>query len=312
MDIFRDSEIAKLKGTAVIIPPATAPRLAPAPPRINSCREANCCGNQSIDFREKYLVVFGKISSNNDLTTTLLQIVPKVNFPHSRKSTVVLFFPPQVWTSFTFHCISLCLVYCAATPTVTKLPTITKASKHGLGSVFQPELILPRQISHFQFLETYLSSFPIRRRSNTDFSCAKHNAFWVRRLSSIITKYFKDVLALTAWDLCVSLTLKSLVAAQLSSPQMRGRSVRSPSPALPWEAVACSSRSGDGFWTTSQHVSPKNHDHLLLHCQTISCHPWRDTPAHPCCCQDKEIIVWEVNHEQRWHLYLVVFSFMHL
>lgn len=172
MDIFRDSEIAKPEGTAVIIPPDTVPWLAAVPPRINSCRESNCCGNKSIDFREKNLVVFGKILCNNDLTTTFLQIVPRVNFPHSRKSTA-FFFP--VWTSFNFHWMLLYLVYYTAAPAVTKLPSITKASKDGLGSVVQPELIVPRQITHFQFLETCLSSFPIRRRSNTDFSCAKCN-----------------------------------------------------------------------------------------------------------------------------------------
>lgn len=42
-----------------------------------------------------------------------------------------------------------------AAPAVTKLPSITKTSVDGL--VVQPELIIPRKITHFQFLETYLS-----------------------------------------------------------------------------------------------------------------------------------------------------------
>lgn len=150
MDIFRDSEIAKLEGTAAIIPPDTVPWLAAALPHVNSCREANLCG-KSIDFREKNLVVFGKTSCNNDSTTTLLQVVPRVNFPQSRKSTA-FFFP--VWTSFRFHWILLYLVYYIAAPTVTNLPSFTKASKDGLGSVVQPDLIVLRQVTHFQFLET--------------------------------------------------------------------------------------------------------------------------------------------------------------
>lgn len=152
---------------------------------------------------------------------------------------------------------STTLVYYIAAPTVTKLPSFTKASKDGLGSVVQPDLIVLRQITHFQFLETYLSSFLIRRRSNTDFSCAKCNTFWVRRLSSIITKYFKDVLALTAWDLRMSVILKSLAITRLSSPQITRWCVRSPSPCSSVGRGGLQQWSVSSFWTTYQHTCPQ-------------------------------------------------------
>lgn len=91
----------------------------------------------------------------------------------------LLFVFLPVWTSFSFHWIFLYLVDYTTEPAVTKSPSTMKASKDGLGSVVLPELIAPRQITYSQFLETYLSFFPIRRRSNTDFSCAKYNIFWV-------------------------------------------------------------------------------------------------------------------------------------
>lgn len=173
------------------------------------------------------------------------KLFPELIFLTPEKNTA--FFPP-VWNSFSFY---------TAAPAVTKLPSVTKESKDGLGSVIQSGLTVPWQITHFQILGTNISSFPIRRRSNTDYSSAKCKTFWVERLSSIITKYFKDILALIVWDFCMSVILKSLVIIQLSSPEITGGCMRSPSPcssAVPgglqqWSVVS--------FCAISQHACPQ-------------------------------------------------------
>lgn len=114
------------------------------------CLKSCSCGIQRTDFREKNLAVFGKISSYNDLTTTPLQIGPRVDFSFPRKSTTF-----SVWSSFNFHQILLYFIYYPGAPAVTNLSSITKTSVNGL--VVQSELIIPRKITHFQFLETYPS-----------------------------------------------------------------------------------------------------------------------------------------------------------
>lgn len=213
--------------------------------------------------------MFGKISSYNDLTTTPLQIGPRVNFPFPRKkhyffSVKQLLFLPNF---ITFHLLP-CSTFCYQAALCYKDKCRWSCSPARINYT--------QETNSFSVLRNI--SVPIRGRSNTDFSCAKCNAFSVRRLPSIIIKYFEDILALTSRDLWMSVRLKSPVITQLSSPEITDGAWGYHHPDFCGTKWPAALGSVQFLGHLPAFVSPSSHGHLFLQCQTISCYGRTSSP----------------------------------